>query len=140
MSDSTPTMLADRAIIRVSGDDVRSFLQGLVTNDTAGPLPVWAGLLTPQGKALFDFLLWEDGADVLIDCEAAQADALIRRIMVGLNGNCGRRSLKAAAGILAARQGWDEDRKQREIDDYLNYIRRFDVAGKPRQTADMAAE
>jgi len=67
MSDSTPTMLADRAIIRVSGDDVRSFLQGLVTNDTAGPLPVWAGLLTPQGKALFDFLLWEDGADVLID-------------------------------------------------------------------------
>ncbi|MBN8849479.1 MULTISPECIES: folate-binding protein [unclassified Sphingomonas] len=82
MSDSTPTMLADRAIIRVSGDDVRSFLQGLVTNDTAGPLPVWAGLLTPQGKALFDFLLWEDGADVLIDCEAAQADALIRRLSI----------------------------------------------------------
>ena len=34
------------------------------------PLPVWAGLLTPQGKALFDFILWADGDDVLIDCEA----------------------------------------------------------------------
>ncbi|QKR98731.1 folate-binding protein YgfZ [Sphingomonas sp. CL5.1] len=82
MSDTTPTMLADRAIIRVSGDDVRGFLQGLVTNDTAGPLPVWAGLLTPQGKALFNFLLWEDGADVLVDCEAVQADALIRRLSI----------------------------------------------------------
>jgi folate-binding protein YgfZ len=80
MSDTTPTMLADRAVIRVSGDDVRGFLQGLVTNDAAGPLPVWAALLSAQGKALFDFLLWEDGADVLIDCEAAQADALVRRL------------------------------------------------------------
>lgn len=80
MTDTTPTMLADRAVIRISGEDVRGFLQGLVTNDVAGPLPVWAALLTAQGKALFDFLLWEDGADILIDCEAAQADALVRRL------------------------------------------------------------
>ncbi|WEK44192.1 MAG: folate-binding protein [Candidatus Sphingomonas colombiensis] len=82
MSDTTPTMLADRAVIRISGEDVRGFLQGLVTNDVSGPLPVWAGLLTPQGKALFDFLLWEDGADLLVDCAAAQADALMRRLSV----------------------------------------------------------
>ena len=67
-------------------------------------------------------------------------DALIRRIMVGLNGNCGRQSLKAAANILAARQGWDDERKEREIADYLNYIRRFDVVGKKRPATDMAAE
>ena len=76
----TGTMLADRAVVRVSGEDVRGFLQGLVTNDTSGPMPVWAALLTPQGKALFDFILWTDGEDVLIDCEAAQADALARRL------------------------------------------------------------
>ena len=74
------TTLIDRAVLRLSGEDVRGFLQGLVTNDTAGPLPVWAGLLTPQGKALFDFILWPDGEDVLIDCEAAAADALARRL------------------------------------------------------------
>src|SRR5215469_7202098 len=74
------TTLTDRAIVRLSGEDVRGFLQGLVTNDVTGPLPVWAGLLTPQGKALFDFILWADGEDVLIDCEAAQADALARRL------------------------------------------------------------
>jgi len=78
-----PTLLADRAVLRLSGEDVRGFLQGLVTADAGGALPAWAGLLTPQGKALFDFLLWADGEDgsrVLIDCEAAQADALARRL------------------------------------------------------------
>jgi len=73
-------MLANRAVLRVAGDDVRGFLQGLVTHDVAGPLPVWAGLLTPQGKALFDFLCWPDGDDILIDVEAAQAAALARRL------------------------------------------------------------
>ena len=76
----TATTLTDRAIVRLSGDDVRGFLQGLVTNDVTGPLPVWAGLLTAQGKALFDFLVWADGDDLLIDCEDSQADALIRRL------------------------------------------------------------
>ena len=76
------TTLTDRAVIRLSGEDVRGFLQGLVTNDLGGDLPVWAGLLTPQGKALFDFIVWADGEDVLIDCEAAQADALIRRLSI----------------------------------------------------------
>lgn len=81
MTGTTPaTTLADRALLRLSGEDVRGFLQGLVTNDVAGTLPVWAGLLTPQGKALFDFILWADRDDVLVDCEAAQADALQRRL------------------------------------------------------------
>jgi len=74
------TTLADRALIRLSGTGVRDFLQGLVTNDVLGELPIWAGLLTPQGKALFDFIIWADGDDVLIDCEATQAEALARRL------------------------------------------------------------
>jgi tRNA-modifying protein YgfZ len=76
----TATTLADRALVRLSGEDVRGFLQGLVTNDVTGALPVWAGLLTAQGKILFDFLVWADGDDLLIDCERDQADALARRL------------------------------------------------------------
>lgn len=79
---SQATILKDRAVLRLSGEDLHGFLQGLVTNDVAGPLPVWAGLLTPQGKVLFDFLIWPDGDDLLIDCEAEQADALVRRLSV----------------------------------------------------------
>ena len=76
------TTLADRAIVRLSGEDVRGFLQGLVTSDVAGILPVWAGLLTPQGKCLFDFLVWPDGNDLLLDCEAEAAEDLIKRLSV----------------------------------------------------------
>lgn len=77
------TTLIDRALLRISGEDVRGFLNGLVTNDMnalAPDRPLWAGLLTAQGKALFDFILWADGKDVLVDCEASEAEALARRL------------------------------------------------------------
>ncbi len=79
----TATLLANRAVLRIAGDDVRGFLQGLVTADTAllAPgAPAWAALLSPQGKVLFDFILWADGADVLVDVEATQAEALAKRL------------------------------------------------------------
>jgi len=86
---STPTLLARRALIRLSPtdpqEDVRGFLQGLVTQDTkavAPGKPQYSALLTAQGKAMFDFLLWDDGSDVLIDCEAEQADALAKRLTI----------------------------------------------------------
>lgn len=81
--------LFDRSIIRLSpqetGEDVRAFLQGLVTQDANADLPRWAGLLTPQGKALFDFILWADAnapEDILIDCEATQAEPLVKRLSI----------------------------------------------------------
>ena len=81
----TGTTLSDRAILRISGEEAKPFLQGLLTRDvlTLQPdQPRWTGLLTPQGKALYDFILWGDGDDVLIDCEAAQADALAKRLTI----------------------------------------------------------
>ena len=85
-----PTRLARRAVLRLApeaeGEDAAAFLQGLVTADVQGPLPVWAGLLTPQGKALFDFIVWppdilqpSDGG-LLLDCEAEAAGALAKRL------------------------------------------------------------
>lgn len=74
------TTLTDRSVIRLSGEDVRKFLQGLVTSDVTGTAPVWAGLLTPQGKCLFDFMVFSEGSDLLIDCERDACDDLIRRL------------------------------------------------------------
>jgi folate-binding protein YgfZ len=86
MREATPaTHLHDRALVRISGEDVRGFLQGLVTQDIGAVKPgepQWSGLLTPQGKALFDFLIWDDGADLLLDCEDDQVEALIRRLTI----------------------------------------------------------
>ena len=78
------TQLTARALIRLSpldeSEDVAAFLQGLVTNDTAGPLPCYAALLSAQGKHLFDFLVWADPAGLLLDCEATLADELVKRL------------------------------------------------------------
>jgi folate-binding protein YgfZ len=77
--------LFSRAVVRVApaepGEDVAQFLQGLVTNDVTGALPVYAGLLTPQGKTLFDFIVWpgSEGA-LLLDCEAEAAEGLVKRL------------------------------------------------------------
>ena len=81
----TPTRLHDRAIVRLTpesaDESVSAFLQGLVTNDLNQPLPVYAGLLSAQGKAMFDFLVWPSGdGEMLIDCEADLAEELVRRL------------------------------------------------------------
>ena len=81
----TARLLKSRAIVGLTpsnaGEDVRSFLQGLVTNDVSGELPVYAALLSAQGKAMFDFFVWDggDGA-VLLDCEADAAQDLVKRL------------------------------------------------------------
>lgn len=76
-------LLEDRAIIAVSGQEARGFLQGLITNDIEKVTPanaLYAVLLTPQGKILFDFLLAEGDGALLIDCAAASRDALVKRL------------------------------------------------------------
>jgi len=72
--------LPDRGIVRVSGADRVSFLQGLVSNDVAGALPAWAALLTPQGKWLHEFFVLADADSLLLETEAARADALAMRL------------------------------------------------------------
>ncbi|NNU81348.1 folate-binding protein YgfZ [Halovulum dunhuangense] len=73
----------DRAVLRVAGPDHRKFLQDLVTNDIRqlSRGAVYAALLTPQGKYLADFLIVPGGDEsVLLDCDAAQAQDLARRL------------------------------------------------------------
>ncbi|MCL3880866.1 folate-binding protein [Marivita sp. GX14005] len=70
--------MTDRTIFRLSGNDTREFLQGIVTNDVsrldAGL--VYAALLTPQGKYRADFFLVPDGDGVLLDVATPLAAGL----------------------------------------------------------------
>ncbi len=72
----------DRAVLRIGGPDAAHFLQGLVTNDLdrLSDGPVYAAMLSPQGKYLFDFIMRRDGDDILLDVEAARAADLARRL------------------------------------------------------------
>ena len=71
--------MTNRRLLRLTGPDTAEFLQGLVTNDVRRA-PVWAALLTPQGKYLADFLIVPDGERLLIDVDEALAGDLIRRL------------------------------------------------------------
>ncbi len=74
---------AGRAVLRLSGPEARDFLQDLVTNDLRGldrERLVYAALLTPQGKYLFDFFVGLDGDDLLIDVAEDRAAALAQRL------------------------------------------------------------
>lgn len=75
--------LPSRALFRISGADATEWLQGLITNDvahleTAGAL--YAAMLSPQGKILFDFLLYRAADSLLIDCEASALEPLMKRL------------------------------------------------------------
>ncbi|WP_444460732.1 CAF17-like 4Fe-4S cluster assembly/insertion protein YgfZ [Rhodobacter capsulatus] len=71
-----------RKIFDITGQDREHFLQGLVSNDlrrlAEGPL--YAALLTPQGKYLADFFLIARGEAILLDIEAAIAEATVARL------------------------------------------------------------
>ncbi len=77
--------LEDRAVLSVSGEDARPFLQGLISNDidkVTGTEAIHAALLTPQGKYLFDFFVIASGDALWLDCEAAGQQALRRRLLM----------------------------------------------------------
>ncbi len=71
-----------RTLLRISGSDATEFLQGLVTNDLKrlSQGPVYAALLTPQGKYLADFFVLADGEDLLIDVDGDLAPGLMQRL------------------------------------------------------------
>lgn len=77
-----------RGVICISGPDARSFLQEIVTNNVDAVRPghaVYAALLTPQGKYLFDFFMVDyrvagQDCELLLDCEASRRRELIERL------------------------------------------------------------
>jgi hypothetical protein len=86
MTKNTNTIhLDNRGLLSISGVDKKSFLQAIITNDIEGlaqSSPLYAAILTPQGKYLFDFILSEnaDGSIIYMDCELERIDQLLRRL------------------------------------------------------------
>ena len=73
----------DRSVIAVKGADARPFLQGLISNDVDGlgaDEARWSAFLTAQGKYLHDFFVLPFGDDILLECERARAQDLMRRL------------------------------------------------------------
>ncbi len=78
-------LLDDRGVIRIGGEAARAFLNGLVTTDVSKVTPdrpCFAGLLTPQGKIVADFIVVAPptGGGVLLDLPRALAGAVLKKL------------------------------------------------------------
>jgi folate-binding protein YgfZ len=104
--------LPDRGVVKVSGEDARNFLNGLVTADVTVLQPGlgrFGALLTPQGKITVDFLITEapsgHGGGFLIDCPRVLAQALADKLgFYKLRAKVTVENLSDSLGVLAA---WD---------------------------------
>ena len=101
MGQMTFTILEDRGILCLSGEDRVEFLQNIVTNDVAlvsGSTAIWAALLTPQGKYLHDFFVVALGDILMLDCERTRIDDLRERL--------GRYKLRSRVEIHDVSEAW----------------------------------
>jgi tRNA-modifying protein YgfZ len=105
-------LLPDRGIVKVVGEDVRRFLNGLLTTDlaTVAPgKPRYAALLSPQGKIIVDCIVAEmpeqEGGGFFLDCPRARATALVDRLnFYKLRAKLLVEDLSEILGVMA---GWD---------------------------------
>jgi tRNA-modifying protein YgfZ len=105
--------LSDRGVVRVSGADARPFLDGLLTCDldkVAPDRPRFGALLTPQGKLLFDFLVFEAppdaGGGFYLDCLRFMAPDLAKRL--GFYKLRAKVAVEDLSETLAVVAGWGD--------------------------------
>ena len=76
--------LNSRSVIEISGADAKDFLQGLITNDISAvgeAQAIYAALLTPQGKILFDFFISQPQRAIYwLECSSLQSADLAKRL------------------------------------------------------------
>ena len=84
MTDTSRVALEGRGVLAIDGPDARAFLQGIITNDidqVDRACAIYAALLTPQGKFLFDFFIADDGdGGLLLDTRRDRLDTLVERL------------------------------------------------------------
>ncbi len=76
-------ILEDRGLLYLNGENVKEFLQNLITNDiekVTDDMSCFAALLTPQGKYLFDFLIIKHKGGYFLDCEKKNIDELFKQL------------------------------------------------------------
>lgn len=101
------SLLPHRSVISVSGADRVEFLQGLISNDTrkvAPGSPVWAALLTPQGRFLNDMFVVDAGGETFfLETERERAPALAKKLkMYTLRSKVTVEDLGASLEVAAA--------------------------------------
>jgi folate-binding protein YgfZ len=85
MNNKNTYILDDRAILYLNGEDVKEFLQNLISNDinkVSDSNSCFTSLLSPQGKFLYEFIIVKHKSGFIIDCEKSQADGLFKQLSI----------------------------------------------------------
>jgi len=83
MNTKNVYILNDRAILYLSGENTKEFLQNLISNDinkVSETNTCFASLLSPQGKFLYEFIIIKHKSGYLVDCEKSQVDGLYKQL------------------------------------------------------------
>ena len=106
------SVLEDRGTVGVGGAGAGPFLQDIVTADIdriAADRAAYGGLLTPQGKVLFDFIIHQSADGFLLDTRREAATELAKRLVFyRLRAKVEIAELSATHHVVAA---WDSDEK-----------------------------
>ena len=77
-------LLEDRGLILISGEEVKNFLQNIITNDIKKvnlSTSIFSALFTPQGKYLFEFFLIQSKNGYLLDCDNKFTNEIINYLL-----------------------------------------------------------
>ena len=81
MTNSSITLL-NSSIIKISGSDTKKFLQGLITNDinkASNQNLIYSAMLSPKGRFLYDFIIFENDQDIYLDCASDRCDEIVKK-------------------------------------------------------------
>ena len=77
-------LLEDRGLISITGEEVKNFLQNIITNDIEKvnlSASIFSALFTPQGKYLFEFFLIKSKNGYLLDCDNKFTNEIINYLL-----------------------------------------------------------
>ena len=83
MKKNNAYILEDRGLLYINGEDVKEFLQNIITNNidiVSENNSCFTGLLSPQGKYLYDFLVIKHKSGYFLDCEKKIIDDLYKQL------------------------------------------------------------
>jgi folate-binding protein YgfZ len=120
-------LLEDRGLILITGEDVKNFLQNIITNDIEKvnlSVSVFSALFTPQGKYLFEFFLIQSKSGYLLDCDNKFTNEIINYLLkYKLRSKIEVKNISKeyVIGLITSEKFADIQRSENKTDDTIEF-------------------
>jgi hypothetical protein len=115
ISQQEPQILGNRGIVSLEGETALAFLQDLLTCDveTLGEgKAAYGGLLSPQGKILYETFVENAGGRIWLDCPLSQREGLVQKLKLYRLRAKIIITEHPELEIAVGNQGWDDPRSE----------------------------